>query len=76
MPPPLDDTPEASAHRENAAMAQIAATLSANAAVAELAVECVAARTKSAPRPRRAITRGGRDADRDGSKLSLANEVT
>jgi hypothetical protein len=57
-------------------MVQIAATLSANAAVAELAVECVAARAKSAPRPRRAIARGGRDADRDSSKLSLVIQVT
>ena len=44
LPPPVDDTPEALAHRNNAAIAQIAAMLPVNADEAELAAACVSAR--------------------------------
>lgn len=45
MPPPVEDTPEALAHRQNAAIAQIAAMLPGNADEVEIAAECVGART-------------------------------
>jgi hypothetical protein len=44
LPPPVEDTPEALAHRDNAAIAQVAAMLPANADEAELAAECAEAR--------------------------------
>jgi len=47
MPEPVPDTPEARAHRDNAAIAQIAAMLPANADEAELAAECVSARAQA-----------------------------
>jgi hypothetical protein len=47
MPNPIPDTPEARAHRGNAAIAQIAAMLPANADEAELAAECVSARAQA-----------------------------
>jgi hypothetical protein len=43
LPPPVTDAPEDLAHRDNAAMAQVAALLPANAAEAELAAQYVAA---------------------------------
>ena len=47
MPEPVPDTPEARTHRDNAAIAQIAAMLPANADEAELAAECVSARAQA-----------------------------
>jgi hypothetical protein len=43
LPPPVTDTPEDLAHRDNAAIAQVAALLPANAAEAALAAQYVAA---------------------------------
>src|SRR5215472_9083511 len=44
LPDPEDDTPEALAHRDHAAIAQVAAMLPANADEAFLAAQCVGAR--------------------------------
>lgn len=44
LPPPVSDTSEELASRDNAAIAQVAAMLPANADEANLAAECVAAR--------------------------------
>jgi len=43
LPPPVDDTPEALAHRDNAAIAEVASLLPANASEATLAAQFVAA---------------------------------
>jgi hypothetical protein len=45
LPPPVVDTPEEIARRDNAAIAQVAAMLPANADEANLAAVCVGART-------------------------------
>ena len=44
LPDPEDDTPEALAHRDHAAIAQVAAMLPGNADEAFLAAQCVGAR--------------------------------
>ena len=59
LPPPVIDTPEEIARRDNAAIAQVAAMLPANADEANLAAVCVGARTYGMDclRQARALTR-------------------
>ena len=47
LPPPIEDTPEATLARNNAAAARIAALAPTNADQAELAAQCVAARAQA-----------------------------
>ena len=47
LPPPLDDTPEALHARNHAAIAKVAALLPVNANEADLAAQCIAARTQA-----------------------------
>jgi hypothetical protein len=47
LPPPIEDTPEATLARNHAAIARIAALAPVNAAEAELAAQCVAARAQA-----------------------------
>jgi hypothetical protein len=47
LPPPLDDTPEALAARNEAALAQVAAMAPVNADEAEIAAHCVATRAQA-----------------------------
>jgi hypothetical protein len=47
LPPPLDDTPEALAARNDAALAQVAAMAPVNADEAEIAAHCVATRAQA-----------------------------
>jgi hypothetical protein len=47
LPPPVTDTPEDRTHRDNAAIAQVAALLPANAAEAALAAQYVAANSQA-----------------------------
>jgi hypothetical protein len=47
LPPPVTDTPEDRTHRDNAAIAQVAALLPANAAEAALAAQYVAANAQA-----------------------------
>jgi hypothetical protein len=46
LPPPLDDTPEALAARNEAALAQVAAVAPVNGDEAEIAAHCVATRAQ------------------------------
>jgi hypothetical protein len=48
LPPPITDTPLDHARRDDAAIAQVAAMLPANADEAHLAAQCVAARAQAA----------------------------
>jgi hypothetical protein len=47
LPPPLDDTPEALHTRNHAAIAKVAALLPVNANEADLAAQCIAARSQA-----------------------------
>jgi hypothetical protein len=47
LPPPVTDTPDDLAHRDNAAIAQVAGLLPANAAEAHLAAQFVAANAQA-----------------------------
>ena len=47
LPPPIEDTPEATLARNHAAIAKIAALAPVNAGEAELAAQCIAARAQA-----------------------------
>ena len=47
LPPPIEDTPEATLARNHAAIARIAALAPVNAGEAELAAQCIAARAQA-----------------------------